>query len=74
MMGQIFGNFPEDHISPYDCLIQIAFRDAQDYINVTEDPQFKEVVFPDHAHFADTQKTTVVTGWLETHLVDGKLA
>ena len=72
-MAQIFGDVPEGHIADCDCFIQIVFRDVQDYIAVKEDPHYKQVIFPDHANFADMTRTTMVTGWLETHVVDGKL-
>lgn len=56
-----------------DAFVQIVFRDIQDYINVKEDPHYKEIVAPDHANFADGQKTRIVIGWLESHVEDGKV-
>lgn len=73
MMAQIFGNLPECSLSDCDCFIQIVFRDVQDYIAVKEDPQYKEVIAPDHANFADMSRTTMVTGWLDTLVVDGEV-
>jgi hypothetical protein len=73
MMNQIFGNFPETSVADYDCFIQIVFKDAQDYINVKEDPIYQQVVMPDHHHFADMKRTTMVTGWMETHIAGGQI-
>jgi hypothetical protein len=73
MMGQIFGNIPETKLADYDCFIQVTFRNVQDYIDVKEDPVYKQVIFPDHANFADLSKSKMITGWLETHIADGKL-
>lgn len=73
-MGQIFGNLPAGHVADYDSFIQIVFKDAQDFINVKEDPHYKRVVMPDHENFADTKRTTMVTGWFETHVAGGQAA
>ena len=72
-MGQIFGNFPEGRTAEYDCFIQIMFKDVEDYIRAKEDPYYKEVIMPDHVNFADAAKTTFVTGWVETHVVNGEV-
>ncbi|EEA25242.1 conserved hypothetical protein [Talaromyces marneffei ATCC 18224] len=73
MMSQIFGNFPEGQTAGYDCFIQIVFKDVQDYIRAKDDPYYKEVILPDHTHFANTEKTFFVTGWLETHILNGQV-
>jgi EthD domain len=72
MMYRIFGELYSGNIAEYDCFIQMVFRDAQDFINVKEDPHYKKVVMPDHGNFADTKRTTMVTGWIEKHIVDGR--
>ena len=73
MMNQIFGDFPETGMADFDCLIQITFRDVQDYIDVRQDPLYREVISPDHGNFADLARTKMVIGWLETHMAYGKL-
>lgn len=73
MMTQIFGNFPEGQTAGYDCIIQIAFKDVQDYIRAKDDPYYKEVILPDHTQFANAEKTLFVTGWLETHVSNGQV-
>lgn len=72
MMSQIFGSFPEGCTAQYDCFIQILFNDVEDYIRAKNDPYYKDVIFPDHAHFADAKRTLFVTGWVETHILNGK--
>ncbi|EED21095.1 conserved hypothetical protein [Talaromyces stipitatus ATCC 10500] len=72
MMTQIFGTYPEGDICKYDCFIQIHFKDVLDYIRAKDDPYYKEVILPDHAHFADPANTVFVTGWLETHVINGE--
>ncbi|PYH58512.1 FAD/NAD(P)-binding domain-containing protein [Aspergillus niger CBS 101883] len=71
MMKRIFGDLPEGHTSDCDCLAQIMFRDVEDYVRARNDPHYKEVIFPDHANFADSSRTLFVTGWVECHIVDG---
>jgi hypothetical protein len=51
----------------------MAFHSPEDFIAVKEDPHYKNVVLPDHGYFADVQRTTMVTGWLETHIENGIL-
>ncbi|KAL1963920.1 hypothetical protein VTN77DRAFT_7726 [Rasamsonia byssochlamydoides] len=74
LLTQIFGSMPEtQQVADYDCFIQIVFRDVADYIAVKEDPHYKEVIFPDHANFADMARTKMVTGWLEVHVENGRV-
>lgn len=68
LYGQDFANMAD-----CDAFVQIVFRDFQDYVNVREDPHFKEVVAHDHVNFADGAKTRMVIGWLDVHIADGKL-
>ena len=74
ILQQIIGNLPAAHVADYDCFIQIVFKDPQDYINVKEDPHYKQVVLPDHESFADAERTTMVTGWFERHVAGGEAA
>ena len=71
-MGQIFARLPEYPITDYDAFIHIVFKIVQDF-NVTNDLYYKQLVVPDHRNFADHERTTMVTGWLETHIVNGKV-
>lgn len=73
MMNQIFGHFPEGQTAGYDCIIQIVFKDVQDYIRAKDDPYYKEVILPDHTRFANREKTFFVTGWLDTHVLNGQV-
>ncbi|KAL8747103.1 MAG: hypothetical protein Q9190_000966 [Brigantiaea leucoxantha] len=72
MIGQMFPGLPESNVADYDCFIHIVFSDVQDYINVKNDPHYKQAVVPDHANFADGKKTTMVTGWFERHVTGGQ--
>ncbi|KAL4912426.1 EthD domain-containing protein [Aspergillus aurantiobrunneus] len=74
MMKQIFGDFPEGKTADYDCFIQILFRDVEDYIRAKNDPYYQQVIFPDHANFADNERTVFVTGWVQTLILNGELA
>jgi EthD domain len=74
MMKQIFGELYAGNVADYDCFVQVVFKDVQDFINVKDDPYYKQVVMPDHANFADTKRTSMVTGWMETHIADGRAA
>lgn len=73
-MNTIFGDLPAAKIADHDSFIQIVFKDDQDYINVMEDPHYKQVVMPDHGNFADMERTTMVIGWLERHVTGGQAA
>jgi hypothetical protein len=70
MMNQLFGDMYLGNVADYDCIIQIVFKDPQDFINVKNDPHYKQVVLPDHGYFADVKRTTMVTGWFEIHIRD----
>ncbi|PGH23593.1 hypothetical protein AJ80_02373 [Polytolypa hystricis UAMH7299] len=73
MMTQIFSEGHRVQVAECDTVVQIVFRDVQDYINVRSDPHFENVVNPDHVNFADGTRTQMVTGWFEAHIVDGKV-
>lgn len=72
MMGQMFAELPESNVADYDCFIHIVFKDVQDFINVKNDPHYKQVVMPDHEKFADQKRTKMVTGWFERHIAEGQ--
>lgn len=76
MMGgleRMFPNLPSVNTAPYDAMVQIVFRDVEDYIRVKDDPHYRTVVNPDHANFADASKTLMSAGWFERHIADGQL-
>ncbi|KAL6353414.1 hypothetical protein LRP88_13906 [Fusarium phalaenopsidis] len=56
-----------------DCIVQIVFKDIEDYVKVKNEEKFKTVVDPDHAVFSDPSRTKFVTGWFEFHITDGEL-
>ena len=41
----------------YDCVITAIFPDIQTLVGLKEDPEFQEKVAPDHANFADTERS-----------------
>ncbi|KAI9036624.1 uncharacterized protein KD926_001637 [Aspergillus affinis] len=73
MAAQLLGPVPraDRQIADYDCVVQIMFRDIQDYLKARDDPFFREVIGPDHEHFSDTERTMFLTGWVEKLIVDG---
>lgn len=72
MLGPMFAALPESNVENYDCFIHIVFKDVQDFINVKNDPHYSQVVVPDHRNFADHERTKMVTGWYEKHIVEGR--
>jgi hypothetical protein len=72
MMRQIFGDMHAAMAADYDCIIQMVFNDPQDFINVKQDPHYKQVVMPDHENFADMERSRMMTGWIERHIVGGQ--
>ena len=67
------GHLPPSNVSDADAIIQIVFKDIQDYQRVRQDPHFISVVNPDHVNFADPKKTRLSMGWFEVHVRDGKV-
>lgn len=61
----------EKHLAAYDCVVQITFRDVQDYLTARDDPYFQKVIAPDHENFADSERTAFLVGWVEDFIVDG---
>lgn len=41
----------------FDCLVNIVFRDIEDFVRMKEDPYYIEKVMPDHENFADTKRS-----------------
>lgn len=59
-MGKIMG--PEfSNIADYDCIVQIVFRDVEDFVAMKTDPEFQRMVEPDHEIFSDTMRTKYVS-------------
>ena len=73
LLQTIRPGIPQDKEADYDALVQIVFKDVEDYMRVRNDPHFVNVVDPDHANFAHPKKTKFVTGWFEYHVADGQL-
>lgn len=67
------GRLPAENVSDCDAVIQIVFKDLDDYLRVRQDPHFIRVVNPDHVNFADLEKTRFSMGWFEVHVADGKV-
>lgn len=72
LLNQIFPGIPAEKVDDCDCLVQIVFRDIDDYVKVKNEEKYKAVVNPDHDVFADPTKTKFVTGWFEFHVTDGQ--
>ncbi|KAL9592940.1 MAG: hypothetical protein Q9219_007706 [cf. Caloplaca sp. 3 TL-2023] len=71
-LPSLFPNLPTINHAPYDAFVQIVFRDIQDYINVKNDPHYRDVVNPDHGNFADAAGTRMAVGWFERHVCGGE--
>lgn len=72
-MGRILPEVPSEKVDECDCVVQIVFRDIEDYVKVRQEDKYKMVVNPDHDVFSDPAKTKFVTGWFQFHIDDGKL-
>jgi len=73
IINQTHPGLPESSLSDCNTVIQIVFKDIANYLRVREEPDFKNIVGPDHVNFADAGKTRFVTGWFEVHVQDGKV-
>ena len=51
-----------------DAFVQILFQRVQDYVNVREDPYYKQVVLPDLANFGDPARSSMTVGRFERHV------
>lgn len=55
-MGQLYD--PQfANVADYDCIVQVMFRNVEDFVRMKADPFFKEKVTPDHENFADTKRS-----------------
>ncbi|KAA8650834.1 hypothetical protein EYZ11_003814 [Aspergillus tanneri] len=75
MTARVLGDNPQTQKSTADCdcLVQITFHDIEDYLKARNDPYYRDVIVPDHQHFADSEKTVFFTGWVETFVVNGRV-
>ncbi|EFY93687.1 hypothetical protein J3459_017864 [Metarhizium acridum] len=71
LLGQIHPGITAEKEADCDMVVQIVFRDIQDYLRVRQDPHWINVVNPDHVNFADGKRTKFVTGWYEIHVTNG---
>ncbi|KAH8164918.1 hypothetical protein CIB48_g3326 [Xylaria polymorpha] len=72
LMGKIFDS-QFSNIADYDCIIQIQFRDIEQFIALKADPEYKKALFADHENFADTKKTKMTIGYIRDFLRDGAI-
>ncbi|KAG6986560.1 O-methyltransferase phnC [Physcia stellaris] len=73
LLRMVYGpHLPRANIDDCDAVIQIVFRDIEDYLRVRQDPHFVAVVAPDHKNFADAGRTRFAAGWFEVHVGGGK--
>ncbi|KAL2126048.1 hypothetical protein VTI74DRAFT_1862 [Chaetomium olivicolor] len=57
----------------YDMITQIRFPDVQCFVNFRSDPFYKEKVMPDHDVFTDPERVYMSIGWVEDHIIDGRV-
>jgi hypothetical protein len=56
-MGKLFD--PQfANIADYDCIVQIQFKDVEDFAKLKADPLYREAIMQDHERFADTKRST----------------
>lgn len=73
LLEAIHPGIPAEKEADCDMVVQIVFKDLEDYLRVRRDPHWVQVVNPDHHNFADGKKTKFVTGWYEVHVADGRV-
>ncbi|EON65342.1 hypothetical protein W97_04580 [Coniosporium apollinis CBS 100218] len=49
------------NVADYDAIVQIVFKDVDDFVRMKADPHFMKSVTPDHEKFADTKRSKYVT-------------
>ncbi|KAF1811961.1 hypothetical protein P152DRAFT_398042, partial [Eremomyces bilateralis CBS 781.70] len=60
------------NIADYDVIVQIVFKDIEDFVRMKADPIFMKNVTPDHENFADTKRSKMTIGWISQFVKDGK--
>ncbi|KAK0718471.1 EthD domain-containing protein [Lasiosphaeria miniovina] len=73
LLRKIRSDIPAEKESDADAIVQIVFKDIEDYLRARKDPHFVQVVDPDHVNFAHPKKTKFVTGWYEVHITDSQV-
>lgn len=48
------------NVADYDCIVQIQFRDIQQFVSLKADPDYIKAIASDHEQFADTKRTKYV--------------
>ncbi|KAI0430877.1 EthD domain-containing protein [Xylaria sp. FL1042] len=61
------------NVADYDCIVQIQFRDIEQFIALKADPEYKKALFADHEKFADTKRTRMTIGYVRDFLRDGTI-
>ncbi|KAK4496178.1 hypothetical protein PRZ48_012158 [Zasmidium cellare] len=72
LMTQLFDR-QMSNIADYDCFSQVVFESLEHYKQMKQDPWYKEHLFNDHEHFADTKRSLMTIGWIEEWSNDGKI-
>ncbi|MCJ1423846.1 hypothetical protein MMC29_001731 [Sticta canariensis] len=72
LLAKIAGPQFDNH-AEYDSFVQAVFKDVEDFVRMKADPLWREVVAPDHENFADTKRSCMTVGWVEDHILDGKV-
>ncbi|KAI9762129.1 MAG: hypothetical protein M4579_000609 [Chaenotheca gracillima] len=53
------------NLAEYDSIVEIVFRDVEDFVKMKADPEYKTKVMPDHENFANTKTSKMTIGWFE---------
>ncbi|KAJ9649741.1 hypothetical protein H2199_000520 [Coniosporium tulheliwenetii] len=61
------------NVADYDAIVQIVFKDVEDFVRMKADPHFMKSVTPDHENFADTKRSKMTIGLHTVLLRDGKV-
>ncbi|PMD17253.1 hypothetical protein NA56DRAFT_691909 [Hyaloscypha hepaticicola] len=72
LMGKLF-DLQFANVADYDCIVQIQFRDVEQFVALKSDPEYKKTIFADHEKFADTKRSKMTIGWVTDILRDGAL-
>lgn len=55
-MGKIYGS-QFANVADYDCIVQIQFRDVEQFVALKSDLEYQQTIFADHKNFADTKRS-----------------
>ena len=64
----MFPHMPSVNVPSFDAIIQIVFRDPENYLAMKKDSRYSELLIPDAAQFADASNTLMTYGWHEKHI------